>query len=676
MARQKNRLPIILSFVCLALLLLSSTQYNRGDSRGQSVPPIDPQQVQDQDLMTWDDYRPIPGHNWADPSLKPERGFRLAVVAIDFPDQPFVITLPKGSDPFGNPQIDPIARENVPQFYADFFMTPSEVNHGQTINGYWMEQSRGKFGITEVDVYGPYRMPKPIWAYGLNEYGQNDQTPDGSRANSRMERDCDSIWIDDVGEDIRKKYNAILRVYASYDETGVWQEFGEMKFNTKDDIPPEWGNPNPDMPRWITTRYVEWTSWLAGSQQWGLSSMRQGENSGTITHELGHYAFRLPDLNNNPYIKPYRRVAAGPWDMMDRGCFNGPGGPHRRWVVPPIQGAAMPAGLMVRNRLENGFITESQLLRLNRDGLAQSGLAVADVTARAVDPLPGTFAGILVRLDGPEPGDRTLPDDPAVNPLSPGIPNYNFYSLEVVQRIGYDSFTPDKGVLIAKNKDRLRGRNGGPNAFNSYIWVIDAHPEDINTVDYTKPNGEKVMRTIADYRQLNDALFHAGLNSGSQFEWEDTPNRLHFYVIDVKKNTEGILSYTLAVRSLDGSGQHERGVVLDAKAKQKVREDNAPVTFTLRNTGRFAETDKALHPADASAYLNSDVYRLSVSVEGKGWAVQLLNSLAAVEFGKSQMVKVYVSQEDGGARSATVTLRATSEGDTSRTASAKVKVSR
>jgi len=430
------------------------------------------------------------------------------------------------------------------------------------------------------------------------------------------------------------------------------------------------------MPRWITTRYVEWTSWLAGSQQWGLSSMRQGENSGTITHELGHHAFRLPDLNNNPYVKPYRRVAAGPWDMMDRGCFNGPGGPHRRWVVPPTQGAAMPAGLMVRNRLENGFINESQLLRLSREGLAQSGLAVARITARAVDPLPGTFTGIIVRLDGPESGDRTPPDDPAVNPLSPGIPNYNFYSMEVVQRIGYDSFTPDNGVLIAKNKDSLRGRNGGPNAFNSYIWVIDAHPEDINMVDYIKPNGEKVMRTIADYRQLNDALFHAGLNSGSQFEWEDTPNRLHFYVIDVEKNKEGILSYTLAVRSLDGPGPQKRGVSLDAKAKQRVRKTPTPVAFTLNNTGTAAETDPALHPSDASAYMNSDVYRLSVSIEGKGWSAQLLNSLVAVEFGGSQAVTVYVSPEDGSVRSAAVTLRATSESDPSKTATATVKVSR
>ena len=202
--------PLLSVLVLLCISFFISNACSPGDGGRESLEPIDPQQVQDQDLMTWDDYRPIPGHNWADPSLKPERGFRLAVLAIDFPDQPFVITLPKGSDPFGNPQIDPIERENVSQFYADFFMTPSEFNNGQTINGYWMEQSRGKFGITEVDVFGPYRMPKPIWAYGLNEYGQNEQTPDGSRAGSRMERDCDPIWIKDVGEDIRTSITILM----------------------------------------------------------------------------------------------------------------------------------------------------------------------------------------------------------------------------------------------------------------------------------------------------------------------------------------------------------------------------------------------------------------------------------------------------------------------------------
>ena len=78
-----------------------------------------------------------------------------------------------------------------------------------------------------------------------------------------------------------------------------------------------------------------------------------------------------------------------------------------------------------------------------------------------------------------EPHDRTPVDDPSVNPLSQGIPNFDFYSLEVVQRIGYDSFCPDNGVLLAKNKDK-ESRNGGPNGFNCFNWVIDAHPEDIN----------------------------------------------------------------------------------------------------------------------------------------------------------------------------------------------------
>ncbi|MBN2183504.1 MAG: hypothetical protein JW715_16460 [Sedimentisphaerales bacterium] len=637
--------------------------------------PIDPQKVQDQDDMTWDDYKPIPGVNWADPSLKPEREFHMALVAVDFPDQPFVITRPKHTDPFGNPQIDPVPREKVPQFYADFYLKPSEINHGQTINGYWMEQSRGKFGITVLDAYGPYRMPKNLWEYGLSEYGQNESTPDGSRARARMESDVDALWRADKGDDIASSYRrpngAVLRIYAGYDETGVWQEFGEMKFNSKEDIPPEWGNPNPDMPRWIPTRYVEWTSWLAGAQQWGLSSIRQGENSGTITHELGHFAFSIGDLNNNPYVQPYRRVATGTWDMMDRGSFNGPGGPHKRWVVPATHGAAMPAPLMIRNRLVNEFITWQQLLMLNRDGLAKSGPAVATVTARSAEPLEGTFAGITVTLDGE--GDLTPPDDPATNPLSPGTPNYDFYSLEVVQRIGYDSFCPDNGVLIAKNKNR-EGRNGGPNGFNCFIWVIDAHPEDINMVDYVKPNGEKVMRTIADYRQVNDALFHAGLNSGSQFEWIDTPNRLHFYVIDIHKNQQGILYYTLGVRSLDGSGPQHRGVALTAPTGQKTQGEYTECTFTLQNTGKAAQTDPNLHWRDFNDYLKSDIYRLSVSVEGRGWSGQLLNALAAVEFGESQPVSVFVNRRSGGADSAIVTLKAVSESDPTKTATATFTV--
>jgi M6 family metalloprotease-like protein len=209
--------------------------------------PVDPQRVQDQDDMTWADYRAIPGVNWAEPSRTgSERNFRVALIAVDFPDQPFVITQPKQSDLFGNPQIEPVVRDEVPKFYADFWGRPNEHNHGQTIHGYWMEQSRGKVGIPQIDAYGPYRMPRHLFQYGLNEHKQQVGCPSGFECTYRMEPDVDALWMADAGADIKGKYDIILRIYAGYDETSVWQEFGEMKFASRDDIPDGMGPARSD----------------------------------------------------------------------------------------------------------------------------------------------------------------------------------------------------------------------------------------------------------------------------------------------------------------------------------------------------------------------------------------------------------------------------------------------
>ena len=106
-----------------------------------------------------------------------------------------MITQPKKSDPFGNPQIDPVPRADVPKFYADFYNTPNAVNKGHTINGYWMEQSGGKVGITDVKTYGPYRMPKNLYQYGLNDIGQQgsrrQRLPGRDHGHRRAHRDAD-----------------------------------------------------------------------------------------------------------------------------------------------------------------------------------------------------------------------------------------------------------------------------------------------------------------------------------------------------------------------------------------------------------------------------------------------------------------------------------------------------
>jgi hypothetical protein len=209
--------------------------------------------------------------------------------------------------------------------------------------------------------------------------------------------------------------------------------------------------------------------------------------------------------------------------------------------------------------------------------------------------------------------------------------------MEVVQRIGYDSFCPDNGVLIARNKDK-ESRNGGPNGFNCFNWVIDAHPEDINMVDYTRPDGKNVMRTIADYRQLNDALFHAGTNSGSSNEWTDEPNRLQFYILDLKKDNEGILSYKIAVRSLDEKTVKGAGCKISPSKRNKSQDY---VKFTLKNTSKAGQ---------------NEVFRLSASTNSQGWKAQLLNNFIALKPGETAEVPVYVSSENGSADKAGLKL--------------------
>lgn len=673
--------------------------------------PIDPQQVEDQDDMTWADYHPIPGVDWTDPARQPtERTIKIALVTADFDDQPFVITLPKHSDLFGNPQVDPIQRAEVAKYYADFWNKPSDLNHHHTVNEYWMELSHGKIGVT-FDPYGPYHMPHKMIEYpeavngtggGGRRGGRGGATnniTEGTDAVSNvaattnasgrdfnptplpgtgrggrgpsLSGDVDAQWRPESND---QNYNLVLRIFGGYDETCVWQEFGEMKFQTRDDITPEWGNPDPTQARWARTRYTDWTSWKAASYLWSNSGIINGECSGSIRHEISHAAFRIGDNNNNPYVTPYRRCGAGPWDVMDRGSFNGPGGPHNRWEIPVTQGGSMPAGLMLRQMLYYKFLTPEQVLTLNRDGLAKSGLVVANVTAREVAPFTNSFAGIKIKLDGEAPRDRTPVEDPATHPLYAGTPNYTDYTMEVVQRIGYDSFCPDSGVLLAKNKEQASS-TGGPNGFSCFDWVIDAHPEDINKLDFKRPNGEPVMRTVADYRQLNDALFHAGLNSGSQYEWEDTANRLHFYVIDIQKNSDGVRSYTLGVRSLDGAGPQKRDVALKAPSSRKITSANTACEFTLSNKGSAVKTETSLHPQDVNAYLNDDIYRLTVSVEGRGWSAQLQNALAAVKFGGTATAPVFVSREPGSDARAKVTLTAQSESDPSKKATASFTAS-
>ena len=156
------------------------------------------------------------------------------------------------------------------------------------------------------------------------------------------------------------------------------------------------------MPRnWATTRYVPWTSWASAANIWPSASgnsSTEAESSGmaVYAHELSHN-LSIPDNYGNPFgVAAAADGARGMWDMMSRGSFNGPGGQHTRWQIPPTQGGALGAQHNLRNKRFLNFIGDTDLLRLNRDGLAQTGLAVAEIKAREVAP-NGDLAGVQRR---------------------------------------------------------------------------------------------------------------------------------------------------------------------------------------------------------------------------------------------------------------------------------------
>ena len=632
------------------------------------VQPIDRQNWENPAHMTWNDYTAIPHTSYAETAVAPTvRTFRAALVLGDFTDQPFLVTQDPHSHPFGNPQPNgadiPLAK--VPAFYRDLLNKPSKLNHGHTLNEYWREDTFGRYAV-DLKAYGVYHMPGKMHEYGLADFQGGSGCPAGDSCNKDIRTDLGKLWRDDKGGDVADKFDLVFYLTAGHDESGTWQEFGEMKFQTKEDVPDRFGPPDDSLPNWVTTRYVPWTSWLAGAGQWpnaGGGSTTQSESSGAAVyaHEFSH-VLGIGDNYGNPYGTPVWRDFSGPWDMLSRGSFNGPGGPHMRWLVPATHGATMGAQHPLRDKVKLGVVDPDQLLNITREGLADSGMVTVHVVAREV---AAGIKGGVPGLNGVNVAMKTGDKEPACDvsqDYTCDRGGYNNYTVEVVDRMGTDSFTPDHGVMLAKTKDA----DASP-----FIWVIDANPQDIDLVDFTRPDGTKAMVTLGDYRQLSDALFHAGTSSGSEYEYVDKANRLHFYVLDLQRDADGILSYTVAIKSLDGDGPHKRGVrVRDADATT-AGSGISTCSFPVTNTG-VAKDVSGTQPEDVSRYVNADVYRVSAT-SSDGSDIWLPREVVGLRNGKSVNVDVRVAAARvSGDRG--IELRVVSESDSSVRATATCRL--
>ncbi|WHY87472.1 FixG Ig-like domain-containing protein [Neobacillus novalis] len=649
------------------LLALSSTSAFAADPGLDKMPEhVDPQSWMLSDNMTANDYRPIPGINWLTSDIKAEKPIRGALIVVDFPDQGFILSQPEGSDPAGNPRgVGSIPREEVPEFFKDYLTKPSALNNYQTMDSVWKENSYGKWGVT-LDAFGPYQLSKNEFQYGLDS--MNPGTLPKNYPSGNLFQDGINAAMADLNAS-GVEYDFAFILHAGYAESAVWQEFGEMMFLNPDSIPDEFGPPRDlpgfeTLPNWAKTRYVPWTSYFAAKTIWSAASSAkingksirvsiQGESNGlaTFAHEFGHLQ-TLGDNYNNPFGDPPVRSYAGNWELMASGSFNGPGGPHTRYFIPATQGGSSPAEHTLRNKLKQGFLSNDEIIQIDRDNIKDSGPLFADIISREV-PVGSKFGrtglhGINISMKDLTPTNYLTGD--WRNDM-PSKALYNNYTIEVVDRVGSDSFQSDSGVLISKTKNA----ESAP-----FIWVVDSHPEDINLPDFKRPDGTTAMFSKGDERQLADALFHSGNGStlvSGKFdgsigndtvvsEYVDPYNKLHFYILGNYKDAEGALHYQVAVRNTDGAGSFKRGVnVSDGAVQPAVPGKVAVYHYNVTNTGEA-----------------KDIFRLNASA-GADWTVQLDHNVIAVEPGKTVDVPVYVNIPKGKTAPANITFTATSETD-------------
>ena len=516
--------------------------------------PIDAQNWLDMDDLTWDDYVPVPDEHpeFYDGSTPGSQSqYRTAVILVEFPDEPFLITQPPESHPFGNPQPgwQPVPDDQVSQWMHDYYAVPNQYNGFRTLSGYWMEDSHGRIGV-DVEVFGPYLMPGKLHEYGLGQFNGSvgDQAdsvcPAGDTCNRNIRTDGGNAWRAAIGcASGLCGYDNGFYVTAGHDESSTWQEFGEMLWMDRSEVPAAFGPPGAEngavlnnagnpIPNWSPTRYVPWTSWAAAANHWpnasgGTSTQAESSGQSVFAHEFSHLR-GLPDNDNNPFADDIRNFT-GYWEMMSRWTFQRPGR-HPQPVADPEPGRlgarpAPPAALQEPARGAPG----RRPGHAGANSLADQGVAVVRLKARSSVP-ENDRVGLTVNFGTGGDLACSCANQGLDSFYCPGM-GYLHYRMEVVDRVGNDSFVPGDGVLLAKSRN-----SGTPR-----VWLIDPNPQDIGMIDFYRPDGTPAPVVRGDPRQLNDATFHAGTNSGSEYEYVDNFNRLHFYVLNTFRDEEGVL---------------------------------------------------------------------------------------------------------------------------------------
>ena len=546
------------------------------------------------------------------PTRQPPKKLRAALILGDYPDREFLVTRPKGSDPIGNPiGAGGVPRDKVGEFYEDLLNTPQALNHGHTINEYWLENSYGLVGI-DMDAFGPYRMDRPEYEYGLAEFGQESACPTGETCDGDFDTELLAKSAADVDGGAGRRsggrdYDFRFLLHAGYDESGVWQEFGEMRFQNKEAVTERVRQPRPEQAELGADALRAVDVVLRGARASGRTPRpgvmaTEGENDGAsvYAHEFSHILGVLDNYNNS-YANPPQRDYSGPWDMMSRGSFNGPGGSHNRWQVPPTLGATMGSHHMLRDKLRMGFLKPTRCMFLDRNALAATGPVFADVWAREIPLGPGHrpragCTGCCITLTD---GDKT-----------PGVHRRGGLALRRrrLRELHARGRRPHGHRLVHARPRRADRQEQDAPSSRRGSGSSTPTPRTSTRSTSSAPTARRSKVTKGDYRQLADALFHAGTGPGVVSEYVDEANRLHFYVLgnEARRGGRPVLP-------------RRRALARRRRARPRAASRSRRAARSRRRPGRVAVQTLPASPTPATA---EDLIRVKATT-ADGWATTL-----------------------------------------------------
>ena len=625
---------------------------------------------------TWETDSQAAHGAWNDPATRavspPPRG----VVLVGFTDQPSLITQEPGAHPFGNPQPgwEPVPAERGAPVDGGVPQRPDEYNGGQSINGYWMEDTHGRLGVS-ITAFGPYTLPgrstSTDWPATPRSPGQDSRCPLGDVCNKDIRTDGRALWLRRGAGDRSPSSTSSSTSPPGTTSRRPGRSSGEMIFETREDVPAASGPPEPEerrqllnnagepMPNWSPTRYVPWTSWRAAANHWpnagGGYAPTQAESSGqsVYAHEFSH-VLGLPDNYNNPFADnraSWHRLLGDdePRDVQRPGRHAQPlAGAERRAVpasAPPHAPLQEPARRSRQRRASHSS---------SANKLANQGIAVT------------TIEGALVR-----PRRTTLSDSGHF-----GEGGYTAGKCEQPRT---------RPVLVPAGRLSERLHDGGRRPGGQRLLHARATASCCRRAATAgTPRGVDHRRQPTGHRhdRLLPARRHARARSSAETpsaQRRDLPrghelgqrvrvhrqfNRLHFYILDTHRDEDGVLYYDIGVRRFDGAG-------LRARHGTRTREYTTPqvagfgyVNFPLTNTGEAGE-----------GIFDSDIYRLSANHGERQLGSHSSQRPAASAAGETIETVAHVRRtQDGGAGSTIVTLSATSESDPSQTATSTCAV--